>query len=449
VPDLAGVQGGDPGAPPSWRQGRWGALVWKVVRYGLAAVGPVGTAASQFALSVQLLHLLPPVDFGVFSFLLVASQLSAGVWSALFCAPMPLLLARGSDADKAAMTRCLMTANLVFSAISLLVFAGLALMLHLPPPVSLLFGGYGMVMLLRWFARAHAYATGGPVRTAVSDILYSLTLLAAVLAMSLWRPNSLLAPYGGLLLSAVVAMAPFGLTYLKQQFIEISPRALLAYAQVWRRHSGWSLVGVVTTEATANAHAYIVTLFAGATAFAPLAASALLMRPIGVTTNALTELERPQMARQLANNRPDEALKAARFFRIMLIAAWAATVVGALVLTRYAPGALFPKQYDRHYLAIGTALWLAIAGVRLLRAPESVFLQAAGQFRPLAHASMISCGISIIGVTAMLILGGPLYSLVGVLLGEMVFAAWIWRQARRWRQGSTDPIEDMEKGFAP
>jgi hypothetical protein len=204
---------------------------------------------------------------------------------------------------------------------------------------------------------------------------------------------------------------------------------------------------VLTTEATANAHAYIVTLISGATAFAPLAASALLMRPISVTTNALTEFERPQMARQLADGRRNETFATMRFFRIMLIAAWAATVLAALALMRYAPGALFPKDYDRGYLITGTLLWLAIAGVRTLRTAESVLLQAAGQFRALAHASMISCGVSIIGVVGLLLVGGPLYSLVGVLLGEAVFALWIWRAKGRWQ--ASGAVASAEAGAQP
>lgn len=411
-------------------------LAWKTVRYGLAAVGPVGTAGAQFVLSVQLLHGLSPDAFGTFSFLLVASQLSTGVWSALFCAPMPILLSRDAH-DDTAMRQCLMAANLALAVVALAVFATLGLFLHSGLTASLLFAGYAMAMLLRWFARAYAYAIGKPWLTMASDILYTVILLAGVVLSAISHSTSVLPAYASLLAAAALSLLPFGARYLKQQFLEVSPRAIPLYGAVWRQHAGWSLTGVVTTEATTNAHAYIVTLISGATAFAPLAASALLMRPITVTTNALTEFERPQMARQLAAGQTGEALATTRFFRIMLIGAWAATVVVALVLMRYAPGALFPKTYDRGYLMIGTLLWLAIAGVRTARTPESVLLQAAGQFKPLAHASMISCGVSIIGVLGLLLLGGPLYSLVGVLLGEAVFAVWIWRAKERWRTRST------------
>jgi hypothetical protein len=421
-------------------------LVWKTLRYGLAAAGPVGTAGSQFVLSVQLLHVLDPGAFGTFSFLLVASQLSTGLWSALFCAPMPILLSRDEDRDQV-MRRCLMSTSLALSVVAFAIFATIGLLLRTDATASLLFAGYAMLMLLRWFARAYAYAMGKQWLTTISDLVYSLTLLSSVGLVSLSHSTSILAPYAGLFVGALLSLLPFGPRYLKRQFLEVSPRAVPLYAKVWREHSGWSLTGVLTTEATANAHAYIVTLISGATAFAPLAASALLMRPISVTTNALTEFERPQMARQLAEDRHQETFATVRFFRAMLAIAWIATVVVALVMMRYAPGALFPKDYDRHYLVIGTLLWLAIAGVRTLRTPESVLLQAAGQFKPLAHASMVSCGVSIVGVAGFLLIGGPLYSLVGVLLGEAVVAAWIWRAKSRWQ--ATVPNPSLETGSRP
>jgi hypothetical protein len=242
---------------------------WKTLRYGLAAVGPIGVAGSQFVLSVQLLHLLSVNDFGIFSFLLVASQFSTGVWSALLCAPMPILLASGDGAAQVAMRRSLMSANLIFCLLAFGAFAGLALALKAPLNIALMFGGYGAALLMRWFARAYAYAIGKPWRTMISDIIYSLVLLALVGFMLMAHTKSLLLPYAGLLVSALLGLAPFGLTFIRQQFLEVSARALAGYADIWRAHSGWSLVGVLTTEATANAHAYIVTLISGATAFAP------------------------------------------------------------------------------------------------------------------------------------------------------------------------------------
>ncbi|OHC95833.1 MAG: hypothetical protein A2095_09655 [Sphingomonadales bacterium GWF1_63_6] len=60
-------------------------------------------------------------------------------------------------------------------------------------------------------------------------------------------------------------------------------------------------------------------------------------------------------------------------------------------------------------------------------------LQAAGEFRPLAFASLWSAGISIAMVLVLLFTMGPLWSIVGILIGEALFAAVTYVHAHRWR----------------
>ena len=403
-----------------------------IFRYGLATIGPVGGAASQFILSVQLLHALQPSSFGSFSFLLVASQFGGGLWSALFCAPLPILLTQGDEPERRAMLRCLFVTNLALAGLAFSVFWILGTWLGTPNVASMLFAAYAAVALLRWFARAHAYAVGAPLRTITSDLLYSAVLLAGVGLIALSGSNTVELPYAALLVSAALGLLPFGWRYLDQQFIRISLRDLPRYADVWRRHSSWSLTGVVTTEATVNAHAYLVTFFFGPAAFAPVAASALIIRPIGVVMNAVTDFERPDLARQIDDSRLGGVMRSIRAFRVVLIAAWVATAIAAAGLMTYAPGLIFPSHYDSAYLATGAALWMAVAGIRLLRTPEGTLLQAAGAFRSLAYASIGSSVVSVAAVAVVLAAGGPMWSIVGILFGEAVIAAWIWRAAQRW-----------------
>jgi hypothetical protein len=271
----------------------------KLLHYIRAAIGPVATAAAQFLLSLQLLHILSPVSFGSFSFLMVASQFSAGLWSALFCAPLPVLLAQGGLVEREAIRRCLFVTNLVVAILAFFIFWAAGLGLGLTQAEALVFACYAMVALLRWFARAYAYADASPVKTMLSDIVYSVSLLISIYLISIYKITDLIVPYAALALSAVLSLIPFGRRYIAQQFFHISFKDLAPYVDVWKRHSAWSLLGVLTTEATANSHAYILTFFVGPGAFAPIAASALMIRPIGVAMNALTEFERPQIARQI------------------------------------------------------------------------------------------------------------------------------------------------------
>ena len=78
------------------------------------------------------------------------------------------------------------------------------------------------------------------------------------------------------------------------------------------------------------------------------------------------------------------------------------------------------------------ALWLSVAAVRASRIPASIFLQAAGSFQTLAHASIYSAVVSITLVLILLFVAGPMWSIFGILAGEVIFAAAIIRRKRRW-----------------
>ena len=404
----------------------------KIIRYGMASVGPIGSAGAQFVLSLVLLQLLAPARFGSFSFLLVATNFSWGLWSALFCAPLPILLNEDGGSRRAAVLRCLFTTNLVVALLAGLAFVGIASALGLPVGGAAIFGGYSAVALLRWFARAYAYATGEPLRTMASDLVYCAALLVGIgLALSL-HVDPLEAAFAAMLAGVALGLLPFGTRYLAGQFGSFSLSALPDYLPVWRRFAGWSLLGVLTTEATANSHAYIVTALIGPTAFAPIAASALTVRPMSVAMNALTEFERASMARQVGERRIDEARSSVRHFRWALIVVWLGTVMLVAALLAFKPRLIFPAKYDLVFLVVAGVLWMLVAAVRMLRTPESALLQAAGAFRPLALASVWSSGVSIVTVLLLLGIGGTLWSIAGILLGELIYAVVIWRQMARW-----------------
>jgi O-antigen/teichoic acid export membrane protein len=403
-----------------------------LLRYSLALIGPIGSAGAQFLLSLVLLKTVDQTIFGRFSFLLIASQLSLGIWSALLCAPLPILQSSKDLVARDQYRATLIAVNLFGSCAALAVFTVIGMLLGERTGVALLFAIYAATSLLRWFARAHAYAMGEQLRTTASDITYCAVLIAG--CVFLWfEPTRSLGPACFVLLVAtVVGLAPFGKAYLKEQFITVSPRSIGSYGSIWRRLSSWSLFGVMTTEATANSHAYLVTLILGPTAFAPIAASALMIRPINVAMNALTEFERAQMARQIGDDRIDLATKAVRFFRGVLILLWVAVAIGIVVLLEYAPRLIFPSKYDLNFLTTSAVLWMLVSAVRLLRTPDSALLQAAGAFRELAFASVWSSIISVGAVLGLLLAFGPIWSIAGILIGEGIFAGFIWQQSRRW-----------------
>ena len=406
--------------------------------YGLAGLGTIASAGAQFLLSLQLLHAVDPAQFGSFAFLLVCSQLGLGIAVALLCAPYPTLLQRYAG-DTSPVMASFFAVNLLLALACALLLGCFAFALLSGGLEAVLFAGFAGLAVLRWFGRAHAYGRQQQNRVVFSDLSYGLALLGGIVLIQVLGGASLLAACWALLASAAIGLLALGSDFLRLQFGRVSLQALPAYRQVWEAHSRWSLLGVITTEGTANAHAYIVTLVAGASGFAPLAASALLIRPIALAMNALSDLERSQLARLLATGGARSAvLHALRFFRHALLLVWGACLALALGILLWQPRVLFPPDYGLPVLWTGAMLWFGIALLRSLRMPSSVLLQAAGEFRALALASVASCAISI-GTVALLVARGELVtSLLGIALGEAVFALGIWVHAKRLLQRLAD-----------
>ena len=420
----------------------------KLQRYAVAGLGPISGAVSQFILSLLLLRALSASEFGSFSFLLIASLFTAGIWSALFCAPLPALLNSATQENRTSVIRCIFGVSIIGAGTALLLFLGFGLLLGRPLPEVFLFALYVAFFLLRWLARAYSYATGNRIRTMISDITYSVTLLIGIGALFLFGTVTIELAYAIMLFSVVVGLLTFGWPYLKHQFASFYPHAFRDYLPIWRTHSGWSFMGIVTTEATVNAHVYLVTLVAGPAAYAPIAATALMIRPVGVLQNALEEFERAHMAIDIAAGRIQAVRRSVTQFRLMLIAVLLAVALGVTAMFVFVPRIIFPPQYPLIELATGTVLWMLVSATRVIRVPESAMLQAAGAFRPLAWASAVSCGFSVAFVLALLFSIGPIWSIGGIIAGEIAFSLVVLRQSRRWRSKAQKEFGSVRQDHA-
>ncbi|HEX7857260.1 MAG TPA: hypothetical protein VF503_26560 [Sphingobium sp.] len=404
------------------------------LRYGMAFAGPAATAGANFLLSLVLLRVMTADVFGHFSFLLVLSQFSIGIWSALFSAALPVIMA---DPDAEAgrwRLATLFAANIASMALAVPLFIALAWGLGLSAQVAILFSLFAGLLLLRQFARTHAYAAGRAMRVMLSDVCYCVVVLLGlpVLLLGRYAPGPMAA--GLLTVAALLALLVFGRSYLAPQFAPFPNHFLDRYRDIWKQHSGWSILGVLTTEMTMNAHAYIVTFFAGPSAFAVLAASSLLTRPVSVVTAALGEYERAQMATLIARREAAGLLRSLWRFRLAMIAVWLGTAAVLVVVLYAVPHIVFPRKYALETLITGSVLWMIVALVRVMRAPESAMLQGAGEFRPLAYASVWSAIFSVVGVAFALAVADPVWSISGVMAGELVYGLCLWPKARAWRR---------------
>ncbi|MBV9331396.1 MAG: hypothetical protein JOZ55_07570 [Alphaproteobacteria bacterium] len=413
-------------------KGPIGAAVTLLRRYGPSAFGPLSVSAAHFLVTLALLRVLSATEFGQFSFALVLSGLCLGLTNGLLGAPLASI-AHASAATRQAELNTYLKSCAVLAIVLGLATLATMLATGAPAGAALLFGVYGAGMSLRLFARTYAYSKRDVRGVVRSDCFYAGFLIAG---LSLWLGLGhvrLVATAGLLTGASIAALFPFGRAFQAELVEAFRSGSLRAYRSVWRDLTRWSVLGVVTTEMTINAHAYLVTFISGPRAFALIAVGALFLRPFSLVVSALPDQERPAMATSIAGGDTRRALRIARDYRMVLGAVWLATIaLSAIVLWRF-PGLIVKKGYDLHDVAIVVVLWFLIGAVRGIRAPDGVLLQAARAFRPLADASVKSSAVSLIATLALLLAFGPIASLVGILIGDAVMLVEIVSGVKKWK----------------
>jgi O-antigen/teichoic acid export membrane protein len=402
------------------------------LRYGLTSFGPLSISAAHFLASVVFLRALPRAEFGLLSFLLVVVPFGLSISGALVGASVSRIVAlTGEKLEEQLATH--FKVSLLYSLLAGSAVAGLMSLSGAGGLVSVLLGLYACLMAVRWFGRNVSYARGSPLCVALSDLAYSAVLTGSVAGLSVLHRLDVDHAGTAFFLAAAIGLGALGPDFVRRLLFLSQGGSLSAFAGVWRDLARWSVLGVFLTELTANAHAYLVTFIFGPSSFALLAVGALLMRPATLVLSALPDRERPEMAQRLAAGDMNGAFRCVKEFRTAAGAVWLATLLLAGSILMWLPGMILRHGYDTGQVCAVLLIWGAITLVRVARTPESVLLQAAGQFRELAGAAAWSSGVSLILTLALALTAGPIASLGGVLIGDLVMTGRIFSLSTRWR----------------
>lgn len=422
---LAGLA--QPQAAPHNRVAALGRLG---LRYGASSAGPLAVSAAHFLASFIFLRNLPAAEFGLFSFAIVAVSFCMSMSGSLVALPVTNNLTEGKPGANAV---CFKFNWAMCAAFAALLFAALFFS-HAPLQAALLLGLFAALFAFRWFGRCYAYVEKRMAAAIASDFLYSAILVGGLALLVLTRAVSFRSGSLMLVLAAAASLVPFGGAFFRAQIAALGSARLWDYGAVFRDLTRWSLLGVVLTEITVNAHAYLVTFIAGPGAFALLALGMLLMRPAALVQSALPDMERPAMARAIAARDGAKLSRTVRDFTFGLGAVWLATIILSAVLLLYFPQLLLKKGYDLHAVAQVAGLSAAIMLVRTFRTPRAILLQAAGQFKPLARIAAESAIVSLGATLALLFAFGPVASLGGILMGDLVILVRVRLLADGWRR---------------
>ncbi|MDV3455703.1 polysaccharide biosynthesis protein [Sphingomonas sp. HF-S4] len=402
-----------------------------LARFGLASMSSAAVSVSHLLVQLVAVRRLEAAEIGTLAFLLVIIQFGYGLSNALVSTPYAIAVNQREDGSEDGLD-FFFPLNLLLALSQGLLCAAIGWAM-VGPWAALAFGLAGVFSLLRWFGRANAYAHHTPGAAAVSDMVYAILVIAGVGATL--SAGAHIELFGAVLAGAgALALIPFGGAYLARHKPSGLGRAFSAYRPVWKRQSAWTLIGVITTEATSNAHSYIVTLFAGPAAFAPIAVGMLFFRPVNVCITALTQLERPRMARAVGKGDDRSARGSARAFMAALLVIWIATAALAALILAFLPQIILKPTLSVQAVMIAVALCAALSLVQCLQAPVSVLTQARGAFKPLAATSVRSCIVGVAAVVAITLLAPSVYTIAGVVLAQAVMLFGIWRLDRKARR---------------
>jgi len=413
---------------------RAGAAMALAGRYAPSIIGPVSVSGAHFLASFVFLHELGKTDFGLISFLLVIVPfLAVSAAGSLLNAPLGNLMAGHATFDAGEYSMLFKAALAVTTLTGL---AGIVLMHFSSAPLSVavMAGPYAALMGLRWFGRCFAFAENRKVAAAVSDLVYSATLIVGLIVLIGTHELSLVSGTALLLFSSFLALGALGRSYLDRQFWHLGSGNLLAYRQLFLDVTRWSLIGVTLSELTANAHAYLVTYISGPRAFAVLALGTLVMRPVSLVLSALPDFERTRMARAVDAGDTAQLFRSVNEFRTAGGAIWLATLGFAGALMLWLPHHILKNGYDAAEVSVVIAIWSAIMAARVFRAPEGILLQAVGAYKSLASASAKSSVLSVAATLVLLLVFGPLAALGGILIGELVMMAETRLLYSRWKR---------------
>lgn len=380
---------------------------------------------ANFLLAFALQRHMSPSGFGTFAIVQVYLQFGMALSNGFFCAPL-LLMINSAGKFEPGTIGSLSKANLIAC---LLGAAGLAVIVSFTvaaPATLLLIALLAVATWMRWFYRAVELGENNATAPFLADICYSIVVTAGsgLIAYNGWF--TLNAAFAVLAAGSLAAMAT-----LSRHVILDAAAVLRApftpFFASFREHGRWSLLGVVTNEATANSFAYIVTGWLGPAAFAPIAAMNLFYRPITILIQSLTQYERPRMIRCARNADYAQMGREVNRFKLAAVIGAIGNFALAIALLLLAPAAVGNPDYPRDQLMLACFLLGGISILRAARAGDSAALQAMGQFRPLARITVITAPVSVV-LTALAIWLAPhmvAVTLVGVLISEVLVWAMI------------------------
>lgn len=408
----------------------------EVLRLGrrfILSLGGEGTqSAFHFLLNLFLIRLLNAHDYGVFAIVFVLGGVALTYCNALVSVPtavhLPRLRSPGAGRYQEVMLGSI--ALLFALAVGIAVATGLFLTLR-DLEQSLAGGTFVGLWMLRNHVRTVLFAYKKNAIATLADVSYTIGGVAFVALML--RLHSV----GAGATSAIWGLALANLLGIAVAlFVRRSPLRVSYGSSVWRRYRkiwrdvGWSLVGTTTWTIQGQALAFLVAAFAGPSAYAPVAAGALLFSPLRPAVSAFINVFRTEFVVAVAEH---------RYRRLSAIVH---AVAGAVALACMGVGVgfwlgwpllekyVFAGKFADASMPLVVTLSGVAATLFLTYAVPLTLIQAAGNFRAVAIATSLGAVTGLAVTSILLSVTSVAWSILGLVAGEAVCGVYLWLAAR-------------------
>jgi O-antigen/teichoic acid export membrane protein len=399
-------------------------------------------SASNFIVGLLLVRRTTDMQYGYYVLVTTAVVLATTLQGSFIQPPMIIRLTRADRVGRSDLIGGLYRDQRRLIPYAAVLAALLAIVLHLTGNLSWQVAGIILVGTIavmaamnREFLRMVLFAYRRPNDVLAADFFYCLLLVGgAYLATFAPLPATiatgtlaLACVAGGLLLSRTLwRYEPWNRQAPKGALREIAPQGI------------WSAFGAMSHWLFSQGYNYVVTGAMDVTAVAALAATRLLVMPVGLLSTGIGSLLLPTTSKWTKDHAPSTVL-----IRLALVAtALAATASCYLLLTWLTRDWIFENILKKHFehRDLLLALWSAIAVITVFRDQLLHFLAARALFRATSTLTFASAIISFCVSFAAMQYIGATGALLGLLAGEFVNVLGIVIMSIRETRSATDRL---------
>lgn len=383
--------------------------------------GEVLQSAFHFILNLVLVRHLSTAHYGIFALTFVLGGVVLAYCGALCSIPANVAIARKiGEAPRRALEVTFGSVALVLSGFIAVLVAG-GMWLSFEAPVTGLLSGF---FVGAWAVRNHVrtviLARGAAGPAALTDLAYAGLGIGLVGTLFVVWPLSLD------LVSALAMLCAANLAGIVTGLLVRRGRARISFRRSsWRPYRamlpaiGWSLASVTTTTLQAQGLTFLVVGLAGAAAYAPIAAAALLFSPLRLAGSALLSVMRPALSRSLGQGQLGAVQQT--LFTAIYLAIAGCLLFGILLWTAwpFLRSEIFGNDLKSEPMGLIVVVsWTCALAYSVYNILQSL-AQANFQFRETMMAGLFGTAAGALSIP-IIIVQGTAYSVFGWLLSEVV-----------------------------